>query len=311
MNYLPTKGGYTVHGIMEGPGHHAIGGGSVPVTHRQIEYPKVLVPDDYGLSLNATGQPVKKGRRAPRYESFQQTKRAPGVFPTTIGDMGQAGLGVDSYHEFKPDAGLAEAIALANTQSEAADMPHQWIKPEHMTYTGDKSAESANQYFQNVSQDFQRMKIEKLKAEGYGDEEIKRVLDKERERAIEKAIKNPSNPAALLQANLAKNLPDYLQPDYPDKAEPGSVPAQRNASFYELATGKMTGVQVSKKTRARKMTQAEAARMAEMDKEGHQLDKDFRAAAQSKMRATVSELPTGSGVLDMLRRGGGAGMMFN
>lgn len=307
MNYLPTKGGLTVHGILSGGGgfhptgqFHDVGG--VPTYYKDIEKPEVLVPHDYGLSLNATGKMVKKPHKPSRYVSFNEVERKPGVFPTTIGDMGGSGLGIDSYHQFKPAEGLAEAMALANAQQEQASAPHQWVKPEHMMYTGDKTAESARDYMMNVSQDFQRAKIEKLIAKGFSEEEIKKVLDKEREKAVERALADPSNPTVLLQAELAKSLPDYLQPDYPVKIAPGAVPLKKDADFYQLATNSMTPVQRNKKLQARD----DAKMVKEMEKaaklESKALEKEFRAQQKKKMQSTVSEIPTGSGVLDYLRK---------
>lgn len=309
MEHLPTKGGLTVHGILSaGGGYHPTGAmhdvTGVPTFYPDVVKPAVMVPHDYGLALNSTGVPVKKPHKVSRYVSFQQTKRAPGVFPTTIGDSGAAGLGIDSYHEFKPAEDLKDAMALAMKQQEQADMPHQWVKPEHMIYTGDKTNESTRDYFQNVAQDFQRAKIEKLMAEGFGEEEIKKVLDKERESAIAKALKNPSNPAALMEAELAKSLPDYLQPDYPIKIAPGDVPLKKDASFYQLATGQMTAVQKNKKARRTKAQLAEAKQMAMEDKDSAKLQKHLSATERKGMTPTVLPVPTGSYVLDMLRKGG-------
>ncbi len=303
MDYLPKKGGYSVHNILTGPGFNPVGSVS-GAFHKppQIETPEAHVPKFYGSDLNSTGSIIIKKRKAPRVTSFEQPKRAPGMFPTTIGDAGQAGLGVDSYHEFKPAQGLQEAIALANQQGEQASMPHQWIKPEHMTYTGDKTNESALEYFQNVSQDFQRDKIEKMMAKGYGEEEIRRVLDKEREKSIAKALKDPSNPSALLQAQLAKSLPDYFQPDYPMKISPGAVSIKKDASAYELATGQFSQVQRAKRFEAKQASLQNALQTKAEDKQSNELERRLRSDARQKMQSTVSQLPTGSGVLDMLRR---------
>lgn len=303
MDYLPKKGGYSVHNILTGPGYNPTGSVSGAMEKpKQIETPAAIIPHFYGSDLNSTGTPVIKKRRAPRYTSFEAPKRMPGVYPTTIGDAGQAGLGVDSYHEFKPAEGLQEAMAMAQRQEEQAAMPHQWIKPEHMTYTGDKTDESARAYFENVSQDFQRMKIEKLMAKGYSEDEIKKVLDKQREKAIEKALKDPSNPSALLQAQLAKSLPDYLQSDYPLKISPGAVPIKKDASSYELATGQFSRVQRAKRFEAKQAGLLNAMQMKAEDKQSNELESRLKADARQKMQSTVSQLPTGSGVLDMLRR---------
>jgi len=309
MNHLPTKGGYTVHGILSGGGGfkptglmHDVTG--VPTAYPQIEQPEVKVPFDYGLSLNATGQPVKKGKKVSRYVAFNEVERKPGVFPTTIGDMGGAGLGIDSYHEFKPAEGLAEAMAMAVRQQDETDMPHQWVKPEHMFYEGDRTAQSTQDYFTDVGQDFQRRRIEKLMAAGYSEDEIVKVLSKEREKAIEKALKDPSNPAALLQATIAQELPDYLRPDYPVKIAPGAVPAKQNASFYELATGKMTTVERSKVKMRGSRNLAVARQDAMEEKDSKKLAGEFAKERKDAMEATLRTIPRGSYVLDSLARGG-------
>lgn len=297
MEYLPTKGGLTVHGILSGGGgfhptglFHDVGG--VPTYYKDIEKPEVLVPHDYGLSLNGTGHMVKKPHKPSRYVSFEQPKREPGVFPTTIGDMGGSGIGIDSYHQFKPADGLAEALALAVKQQEDSQAPHQWVKPEHLFFTGDKTNQSMRDYFENVAQDYQREKIEKLIAKGFSQEEIKRVIDKEREKSIEAALKNPADPNALMQAELARSLPAYLQPDYPDEAEPGSGPTTHDLSFYQLAEGKTNTAPVRR--RGGMATNAAMRKLEAIEKKEAKMAEAERKRAEKEQKKAEDEALKGS-----------------
>jgi hypothetical protein len=98
---------------------------------------------------------------------------------------------------------------LRQQQQDQADMPHQWVRPEHMTYTGDKSAEFNKGLFSECGPGLPACKGREASGRlGFGRKtEIKKVLDKERESAIAKALKDlPSNPAAPMQAKLAEGL---------------------------------------------------------------------------------------------------------
>ena len=95
---------------------------------------------------------------------------------------------------------------------------------------------------QDQEEDYQRMRIKDLLAKGFSEEEISKQIEKEREKAIEHAKKQPFNPTALIEATLAKHLPSQYSEDFINTSvAPGAVPAWKDASSIQRAEPQIQG----------------------------------------------------------------------
>lgn len=86
------------------------------------------------------------------------------------------------------------------------DIPVQYLEPDaRMMMYRDKNNESFNDYVQDLADERMREKVVDLQRKGYNLEEIKKSLTKLRENDIDKALKDPTNVNALMNAQLAQN----------------------------------------------------------------------------------------------------------
>lgn len=182
---------------------------------------------------------------------FDFPRGAPGVYAQSkagtegLGNLGDGGVRLDSRDsEFKPAADLLEAQGIVNR--EVRQETH-FARPEHYHYV-DRTKESMTERFINMAQDYQRDRIKDLMAKGFSAEEIKAKLDREREKAIDRAEKMPMNATALLQAQIAKRMPDQLTEDFPNTSvAPGGIPTARDTSAYQRAVDAGSAVNRAKK----------------------------------------------------------------
>ena len=292
-----------MHNILEAPGFQPSGHPTLDTYHN---FKNIMMSPNLVEHFLATGAKIKMNAKAPRHTQFEYPEhQGAGIFPSTKGAMAGTGTGVTEYREFKPSDGLADAIALADHQDLVRSMPHQWVRPEHTQYT-DRTDENMRTYFENVANDLQRQKIESMHEKGFSDEEIKKQLDKIRERDIEKAYNDPSNPAAIMNATIARSLPDYLQPDYAVKVSPGDVPLIKDASSYQLATMTMTPVQRNKRRMAKYDRAMESATMLRQNKYMNTLSREAQAADNRDEEYATQEaavtVPTVGRVQDMVNK---------
>lgn len=182
-------------------------------------------------------------------------QRAPGVYPQSIPApaMGNNGGGVAGLGTGYKDATFDYPLDLAYTQeiatSERHMLPH-FVKPEHYQYV-DKTRQTMEERMIDEAEDMQRERIKMLKARGFTEEEITKKLDEEKMKALDRAIKEPYNPKALMEARLAQALPTQMREDYPNtSAAPGDIPAPKDMSAYARATMSGNAMQRSKKLAA-------------------------------------------------------------
>jgi len=158
----------------------------------------------------------------------------PGYLPGNNGG-GNAGYGTGGEHSaiYKPDGDLLDAQEIAFKSSEIMS---EFVMPEHYRYV-DRTQDTLKEQFQYQAEDFQRERIKDLLAKGFNEEEVKKQLEKERERDIENARKHPTDKVALMKATLASHVPVVLKEDFMNQSSPpGLVPAKRNLTAYEMAT---------------------------------------------------------------------------
>ena len=157
----------------------------------------------------------------------------PGYLPGNDGG-GTAGYGVEIHSHWTPAGDLTDAQELAFSQ---ADYHSQFVNPEHFHYV-DRTGESMTEMFEDMAQDRQRERIKDLLAKGFGEEEVSKLLEREREKKIENAKNHPYNEGALLQAAIARSMPTRQREDFGNtSASPGDVPLKKNLSAYQAATG--------------------------------------------------------------------------
>ena len=188
-----------------------------------------------------------------RNTEFDYPRGAPGVYAQSKpGTAGLGNLGEGSYNsgghdsEFKPAADLLEAQGIVNREVHADG---HFARPEHFHYE-DRTKLALQERFVDMDQDYTRKKIQDLLSKGFTEEEIAKKIDKDREKAIEKAEKMPMNPQALMAAQIAKQIPDELREDFPIKTSPGGIPTPRDTSAYQRATDSAPLVNRQKKYQA-------------------------------------------------------------
>ena len=165
------------------------------------------------------------------------------------GQDGLAGYGCRDPHDFtfKEAADLTMAKEIAHRE---ADQIGHFVQPEHFMYK-DRSAESMKERFTDMAMDYQRMRMKDLLAKGFTEEEIKKMLDKEREKAILNAERMPYNKEALMQAQIAQMLPDEQREDFPNTSvAPGGIARRQDATAIERALNKGNPVAMKKKMEA-------------------------------------------------------------
>lgn len=178
----------------------------------------------------------------------------PGYLP---GNGGESGYGVSRiFAEFNPAADLTDAMAIASRSAEQLPL---FVKDEHYMYS-DKTNEDMKERMTQQAQDYQRLRIKDLMAKGFSETEIEAKLLKEREKAIDRAIEQPMNQTASLEATLARQLPTRLNEDYSNTSiAPGGISNSKDMSAYERVTGQgSVAARQKKMDAARQMTRIDA-----------------------------------------------------
>lgn len=190
--------------------------------------------------------PVHKVHGDGNGQAYPQSKA--GYLPGNGGD-GLAGYGCGDPHafEFNEAINLTEAKEIA--MREAHQMPH-FVKPEHFMYV-DKTHETLKQQMIDQAQDYQRERIKDLMNKGFSEDEITKMLEKERERAILKAENHPVDAVSLMRAAIAKQLPVRMNEDYGNTSvAPGAIAKRQDMSSHEKAVGAGNPVAQRKKNEA-------------------------------------------------------------
>jgi hypothetical protein len=185
-------------------------------------------------------------------DAYEYDRRPPGLylqskFNIDVGNRGEGSvLGYGSRnHMYNVAADISEAQAIAQREPTS-----HFIREEHVRYV-DRTTLTLKERLIDMGEDFQRARIKHLMDQGFTEDEIKSKLDKERERAIEKAEKMPYNKEALMAATLAQSLPDRLREDFKGTSvAPGAIPALRDEPTVERATNAGSVVDRQKKYQA-------------------------------------------------------------
>lgn len=194
-NIKSGGGGYVPQGDM--------GGYGLVVPH-EVAYMK-FAPFLEGQSIGSLAEHfydngnkiANRKKKAPYNAEYNNIRREPGVYP--LGKPGPEGYGNQveraNYTNDGPNiydfpADLVAAVGILDRQVAQSDMPHQWMRaPVEM----DNSQRGITQFFDDISSKNLQAKIEHLRAKGYGDEEIRRVVENMRSRDIEKDLSGPSH----------------------------------------------------------------------------------------------------------------------
>lgn len=189
-----------------------------------------------------TGRKYNKGyeKKLPRTKEFNYPRKnmRPGEFPQSIPMKNGRCSNFDTY--FDPNENpipimldILDAQRASYVEDEKsrraiarAEAIPDFDKTPDFIYLQSREDESINQYFADLSESFNQDRINKLLARGFTEEEVASFIDKERERDIEKAVKNPDNPELLMRAALARTMKDrkvaYTHPTGTNAAGIGS-----------------------------------------------------------------------------------------
>lgn len=191
-NIGSAGGGYDPQGKLGGTGL------VVPAEVNGVAFAPFLHGQDIGNLANyfyETGNKIRYRKKAPYNAEHSQIRREPGDYrlskPGPVGnEVERANYTNDGPNVYDFPADLIDAVGLLDRQTALSDMPHQWTRaPVEM----DRSQRSMVEFFDDVSSRSFHNKIEDLRAKGYGDDEIKDVIQKMRRRDIEKGLTGPSH----------------------------------------------------------------------------------------------------------------------
>lgn len=198
--------GYSTTNIKGGPGYDPQGkkggyGLVVPAEVAGMPFAPFMHGQDIGSLAEHfydTGvKIVNRKKKAPYNAEFNNVRREPGFYP--LGKPGPEGYGNqveranytnDGPNVYEYPADLIAAVGILDRQTAESEMPHQWMRAP---IEQDMSQRAMAEFFDDVSSRSFHNKIEALRAKGYGDEEIKRVIEDMRRRDIEKDLSGPSH----------------------------------------------------------------------------------------------------------------------
>jgi DNA-binding transcriptional MerR regulator len=185
-------------------------------------------------------------------DAYEYNRKPPGLylqskFNIDVGNRGDGsvlGYGPRS-HMYNVETDISEAQAIAQREPTS-----HFVREEHVRYV-DRTTLTLKERLIDMGEDYQRARIKHLMDQGFTEDEVKAKLDKERERAIEKAEKMPYNKEALMAAQIAQMLPDEKREDFKGTSvAPGGIPALRDEPAIERATNTGTVVDRKKKYQA-------------------------------------------------------------
>lgn len=143
-------------------------------------------------------------------------------------NAGQAGYG--TTREFDRSTMVSGDLTDAYRVADMVEMPDI---PEHYR-TVDRSYETLREHFEEQKKEHEVEKMTKLMAMGFSEEEIRRKADKDREAAIEQAMKMDIEPHHTLGRALMKAAPTT---DIGLSVAPGLMPNRKDADSYQRAVG--------------------------------------------------------------------------
>ena len=141
-----------------------------------------------------------------------------------------------------------------------ADMVEVPDIPEHFR-TVNRDYESLREHFEEQKKEHEKEKMTKLMAMGFSEEEIRRKGDKDREVAINQAMKMDVEPHHSMGRAIAKSMPPT---DIGLSVAPGLMPNRMNMDSYQRAVGAGTVVQRGKAMEAMRRKEMMGKRIDEM-----------------------------------------------
>ena len=192
-------------GVKSGPGYHPKFHSGGPYVN--AKQPSAITPQVTTPYFTDTEHKIK--RKLIKTTPFEYPTRKPFGTDQPVHVGGYHGLyhGVNwknsSPQADKPVVNATQNAMAIRSKEKTESMPVQCSPPEIMNYK-DKSNESMKEYFQNLSDERLRQKVQLLQAKGYSNEEIVKQINKLRESDIEKAIKDPTNTEKLMTAQIAQ-----------------------------------------------------------------------------------------------------------
>ena len=241
-------------GVQSGQGAVAIGG-VLNMTGNYLDVNPIVETAAHPVPSGVVNGVARKrfGNRGVKHtDAFDYDRRPPGLylqskFNIDVGNRGEGSiLGYGSRnHMYNVAADISEAQAIAQREPTS-----HFVREEHVRYV-DRTTLTLKERLIDLGEDYQRARIKHLMDQGFTEDEIKSKLDKERERAIEKAEKMPYNKEALMAAQIAQMLPDKLREDFKGTSvAPGAIPALRDEPAIERATNAGSVVDRKKKYQA-------------------------------------------------------------
>jgi len=227
-----TRGNSTHSTVEGGPGYfptgYSTGGG----------YEIKLNPYVNNQSTDNFLYPGWEGNKIARYTStkvktdkhlrdtfYERFRPEPGVYASTKWghfEEGNRGDSMSALHqtngqEYQLPHDFLSAAGVLELQHDIAAAPHQWLAP---IVELDHTEEQLQNYFEDISSKALADKVEILREEGYGEEEIANAISKAREADILRKFKNPTS--AIRKSAHA----------FGDVQVPFFVQAQKNAVRY-------------------------------------------------------------------------------
>jgi len=226
---MKAQKGLSTHSTVRGgPGYfptgYSTGGANVNVISNEMDH-----PGWEGSKVAHFTNTHHKVKKSPYVDIFDQDVRpAPGYYKSTSWDGFEHGnipninspLVNENGHIYQFPQDFLHATGVADLQHDAANAPHQWLRP---VVEEDHSEEMLQEYFANISSQVLRDKVEILREEGYDEDEIMRVIEKTRERDIERKFNKPESVIRRsAHAFGDSSTPYYIGPSgnrYPDPVE--------------------------------------------------------------------------------------------
>lgn len=183
---------------------------------------------------------------------------------------GQAGYGTS--REFDRSTMVSEDLTNAIRVADMVEFPDI---PEHYR-TVNRDYESLKEHFEEQKKEHEMEKMTKLMAMGFSEEEIRRKSDKDREAAIEQAMKMDVEPHHSLGRALTKAGPST---DIGLSVAPGLMPQRQNMDSYQRAVGAGTVVQRGKAMEAMRRREMMSKRIDDQAPEKHQAKPPMKNSA--------------------------------
>ena len=241
-------------GVQSGQGAIALGG-VLNMTGNYLDINPIVETAAHPVATGLVNgnYPKKYGSRGVKHtDAFDYDRRPPGLYLQSKYNVIEGNRGEGSVLGYGPRNHMySQAIDISEAQAIAQREPTaHFIREEHVRYV-DRTTLTLKERLIDMAEDYQRARIKHLMDQGFTEEEVKAKLDKEREKAIERAEKMPYNKEALMSAQIAQMLPDEKREDFKGTSvAPGAIPALRDEPTIERAMHAGSVVNKKKKYQA-------------------------------------------------------------